>query len=307
MDASTATTFVVGDGAVLKIFGDAADVSGTFTTDGPATETETVTWSGSFVASAPLVFDFAPGVFTLAGSVDVSGTTGLTNNGEVTWSGGTITGPVSNAGLLLTTTGSVDLTLDGSFVNEVSGTVRQQQNRFGPLLLAPDSTFTNHGLHDITGDSGVAGGSGTGADPSYTNTITGTLRKSGASTCSSCTTTIASNVDFSNEGAVEVSAGTLRSEDPTLTQLQSTTLTGGTWRVLKGSAPQIISSASITEIGTGATVAQAVSGKDELITFECDLDQGAYLRETTFNFARHRRVEHYGPITERAGVVLPPE
>jgi len=58
---------------------------------------------------------------------------------------------------------------------------------------------------------------------------------------------------------------------------------------------------------TGEIVAQAVSEKDELITFECDLDQGAYLRETTFNFARHRRVEHYGPITERAGVVLPPE
>ena len=58
---------------------------------------------------------------------------------------------------------------------------------------------------------------------------------------------------------------------------------------------------------TGEIAAQAVSEKDELITFECDLDQGAYLRETTFNFARHRRVEHYGPITERAGVVLPPE
>ena len=58
---------------------------------------------------------------------------------------------------------------------------------------------------------------------------------------------------------------------------------------------------------TGEIVAQAVTEKDELITFECDLDQGAYLRETTFNFARHRRVEHYGLITERTGVVMPPE
>ncbi len=29
--------------------------------------------------------------------------------------------------------------------------------------------------------------------------------------------------------------------------------------------------------------------------------QGEYLRRTVFNFAKHRRVEHYGLITSRTG------
>ncbi len=57
---------------------------------------------------------------------------------------------------------------------------------------------------------------------------------------------------------------------------------------------------------TGEIVAQARTEGDELITFDCDLDFGRYIRDTTFNFAKHRRVEHYGLITERTGEVPPP-
>ncbi|MBT5675681.1 MAG: N-carbamoyl-D-amino-acid hydrolase, partial [Rhodospirillaceae bacterium] len=32
-----------------------------------------------------------------------------------------------------------------------------------------------------------------------------------------------------------------------------------------------------------------------------------YIRETIFNFDAHRRIEHYGLITERTGAVPPPE
>ncbi len=57
---------------------------------------------------------------------------------------------------------------------------------------------------------------------------------------------------------------------------------------------------------TGEIVAQAMTEGDEVITYTCDLDLGNYIKEVIFNFAEHRRIEHYGLITERTGVV-PPE
>ncbi|MFN7224401.1 MAG: N-carbamoyl-D-amino-acid hydrolase [Paracoccaceae bacterium] len=58
---------------------------------------------------------------------------------------------------------------------------------------------------------------------------------------------------------------------------------------------------------SGEIVAQAVTVHDEVITAKCDLDMGRIYKETIFNFARHRRPEHYGLIVERAGAILPPE
>lgn len=55
---------------------------------------------------------------------------------------------------------------------------------------------------------------------------------------------------------------------------------------------------------TGETVARAVSEADELISHACDLDLGSYIRRSVFNFDKHRRIEHYGPITAQTGVVL---
>ncbi len=57
---------------------------------------------------------------------------------------------------------------------------------------------------------------------------------------------------------------------------------------------------------TGEIVAQCRTTGDELITYDCDLDFGRYLRDTMFNFAKHRRIEHYGLITERTGEIPPP-
>lgn len=51
---------------------------------------------------------------------------------------------------------------------------------------------------------------------------------------------------------------------------------------------------------TGEIVASAMTEADELIVANCDLDLGAYLRATTFNFAQHRRVEHYSLINQPA-------
>jgi predicted amidohydrolase len=53
---------------------------------------------------------------------------------------------------------------------------------------------------------------------------------------------------------------------------------------------------------TGEMTACAVTEGDELISTDADLDLGSYLRATTFNFALHRRVEHYQLITEATDI-----
>ncbi len=52
---------------------------------------------------------------------------------------------------------------------------------------------------------------------------------------------------------------------------------------------------------SGEIVAQAASLEDEVITARCDLEIAAYAKQEIFNFARHRRPEAYGLITERTG------
>jgi N-carbamoyl-D-amino-acid hydrolase len=58
---------------------------------------------------------------------------------------------------------------------------------------------------------------------------------------------------------------------------------------------------------TGEIVAQAVTEADEVIAATCDLDLGNYIKQTIFNFEKHRRIEHYRLITERTGAIPPPE
>jgi hypothetical protein len=54
-------------------------------------------------------------------------------------------------------------------------------------------------------------------------------------------------------------------------------------------------------------VAVAHSLDDELLTYEIDLDMRKPIKETIFNFAKHRRPEHYKIIVDRIGAVPPPE
>jgi N-carbamoyl-D-amino-acid hydrolase len=56
---------------------------------------------------------------------------------------------------------------------------------------------------------------------------------------------------------------------------------------------------------TGEIAARALSEDDEVVTATLDLDLGDYLRRTVFDFARHRRTEHYRLITERTGAACP--
>lgn len=55
----------------------------------------------------------------------------------------------------------------------------------------------------------------------------------------------------------------------------------------------------------GEILAQATSWDDELIIADCDIGRCALGAETIFNFEKHRRPEHYGPIVEQVGAREP--
>lgn len=57
----------------------------------------------------------------------------------------------------------------------------------------------------------------------------------------------------------------------------------------------------------GEIVAKAATEGDELLVHACDLDATKFGKATIFDFARHRRIEHYSRITSQTGVILPPE
>ena len=55
----------------------------------------------------------------------------------------------------------------------------------------------------------------------------------------------------------------------------------------------------------GEIAARGETEGDELIVADCDLDATTFGKETMFNFAAHRRIEHYGPIATQTGVETP--
>jgi N-carbamoyl-D-amino-acid hydrolase len=61
---------------------------------------------------------------------------------------------------------------------------------------------------------------------------------------------------------------------------------------------------SVIVAPTGEVVAKGTTEQDEVISYDCDLALGEYIRNTTFNFAKHRRPEHYKLISERTGVEI---
>lgn len=56
---------------------------------------------------------------------------------------------------------------------------------------------------------------------------------------------------------------------------------------------------------SGEIAAQSSTEEDELIFFNCDLGLGDTFREHVFNFAKHRRPEHYRLIVDRVGAGKP--
>ncbi len=58
---------------------------------------------------------------------------------------------------------------------------------------------------------------------------------------------------------------------------------------------------------SGEIVAHATTTADEVIVAKCDLDLSRHSKDHIFNFAEHRRIEHYKLIAERTGAIPPPE
>jgi N-carbamoyl-D-amino-acid hydrolase len=56
---------------------------------------------------------------------------------------------------------------------------------------------------------------------------------------------------------------------------------------------------------SGEIVALATTNGDEVFTAKCDLEISQYNKETMFNFAQHRRIEHYQRITLQTGASEP--
>jgi predicted amidohydrolase len=57
---------------------------------------------------------------------------------------------------------------------------------------------------------------------------------------------------------------------------------------------------------SGETVAMCATLGDELCVARCDFDLTRSYKDTTFNFAKHRRPEHYRIIVDRTGALPPP-
>jgi predicted amidohydrolase len=63
---------------------------------------------------------------------------------------------------------------------------------------------------------------------------------------------------------------------------------------------------SVIVAPTGEIAAKSTTEDDEVIVFNCDIDLAANLKRTMFNFAAHRRPEHYRLIVERTGAEVTP-
>ncbi|MDP6708067.1 MAG: N-carbamoyl-D-amino-acid hydrolase [Alphaproteobacteria bacterium] len=93
--------------------------------------------------------------------------------------------------------------------------------------------------------------------------------------------------------------------------MQAGAYQNGTWAVgtaragLEGGCDMMGGSAIVSP--AGEIVALATTVEDEVVTAVCDLDRGRYIKDTIFNFAEHRRIEHYKIISEQTAAVPPPE
>jgi N-carbamoyl-D-amino-acid hydrolase len=57
---------------------------------------------------------------------------------------------------------------------------------------------------------------------------------------------------------------------------------------------------------TGEIAAKTTTEEDEVVCFNCDIDLAQNLKRTMFDFAAHRRPEHYKLIVERVGAEVTP-
>ena len=93
--------------------------------------------------------------------------------------------------------------------------------------------------------------------------------------------------------------------------VQSGAYQNGTWviAVAKAGVEEgcMLTGGTCVVAPTGELVAVAHTLEDELLAYEIDFDACKPIKETIFNFAKHRRPEHYRMIVDRVGAIPPPE
>ena len=63
---------------------------------------------------------------------------------------------------------------------------------------------------------------------------------------------------------------------------------------------------SVIVAPSGEIAVKSQTEEDEVIAYNCDIDLAANLKRTMFNFAAHRRPEHYRMLIERVGAEVTP-
>ncbi|MAS94337.1 MAG: hypothetical protein CMO55_14155 [Verrucomicrobiales bacterium] len=233
-----------------------------------------------------------------SGGLDINTTgVGIENDGTFNWVSGAsldmqmATSEFQNDGTF-NVTGSANRALNGVGTFTNNGTFNHSASGGADNLqgLSSGGSFVNNGLFDITviGDFEMRDGY------TFTNTATGTVRKSGTSLSSDAAQFFSFSAQpgagtFSNEGTVEVLNGILRIttsssdaqfDDNILTQVSGTTLTGGTWIADASSAAigfatldlEPADPNGITTIGQDATV-RIIGAGAQLQQLNNNLDQ----------------------------------
>jgi hypothetical protein len=171
----------------------------------------------------------------------------------LTWTGGTVSGNLTNNGPMTISGSSGGQTIDYGGVLTNHGTITQtgttgvafnSEWEFGSSILnnASDGTYA------LTGDGSFDAGNlynpfyNTNSPGSGGGTINnaGLFEKIGGTG----TSTIASSIAFNNTGTVEVDSGTMNFQG-NVSQVSGTTLTGGSWKVGDNSTLSIQSAGSI--------------------------------------------------------------
>jgi N-carbamoyl-D-amino-acid hydrolase len=117
-----------------------------------------------------------------------------------------------------------------------------------------------------------------------------------------------------NSAAYDPNGGSTENEDirtfHSTLAAQSNAYMNATWAVSVAKAGNEDGSGliggSVVVNPDGVVVAQAKTLGDEVVMAECDLDACLQGKEKMFNFAAHRRPEHYRRIVEQVGAEAPP-
>ena len=227
---STGGAFNAAAGASLLFAG---YLTGTYTGTGAGT----LGFGGNvLIQSAGATFNFAAGLLQWsANDLNLDGDT-LTNAGSITWSGGRLVG---NTGIATNGYSGQGGTLDNT------GTLLAPS---GSLGLFDNVLLENQGTVNFTGDASFSSGS---YSPTVTNT--GLLEKTGGT----ATSTI--GLPLSSTGTTFAAAGTLALSS--VSQINGTTLTAGTWAASGGATLQmpagtsvVINQGTLSLTGAGSTI-----------------------------------------------------